>query len=69
MIVSGTYEVTQPSRVYAGPTESSQLIGDIEPGIRVNVVNARDGWLEIRSKHGRPPGYIRKEAARVIAQN
>lgn len=69
MIVSGTYEVTQPSRVYAGPTEFSQLIGDIEPGIRVNVVNARDGWLEIRSKHGRPPGYIRKEAARVIAQN
>jgi len=68
--VSGTYEITQPSRVYASPTEFSQLIGDIEPGVKVNVVNARDGWLEIRSKHGRPPGYIRKEAAsRVIAQN
>jgi hypothetical protein len=46
------------------------LIGDIEPGVKVNVVNARDGWLEIHSKHGRPPGYIRKEAAaRVIARN
>ena len=68
--VSGTYEITQPSRVYAAPTEFSQLIGDIAPGVKVNVVNARDGWLEIHSKHGRPPGYIRTEAAaRVIAQN
>jgi hypothetical protein len=68
--VSGTYEITQSSRIYAAPTEFSQLIGDIEPGVKVNVVNARDGWLEIHSKHGRPPGYIRKEAAaRVIAQN
>lgn len=68
--VSGTYEITQPSRVYAAPTEFSQLIGDIAPGVKVNVVNVRDGWLEIHSKHGRPPGYIRTEAAaRVIAQN
>jgi hypothetical protein len=68
--VSGTYEITQASRIYAAPTEFSQLIGDIEPGVKVNVVNARDGWLEIHSKHGRPPGYIRKEsAARVIARN
>jgi hypothetical protein len=67
--VAGIYEITQPSRVYAAPTELSQLIGDIEPGVKVNVVNARDGWLEIHSKHGRPPGYIRKEAARIIAQN
>jgi hypothetical protein len=68
--VSGTYEITQPSRIYAAPTEFSQLIGNIEPGVKVNVVNARDGWLEIHSKHGRPPGYIRKEAAaRVIARN
>src|SRR5687767_14986633 len=28
----------------------------IEPGVNVNVVNARDGWLEIHSKHARPLG-------------
>jgi hypothetical protein len=67
--VAGIYEITQTSRVYTAPTELSQLIGDIEPGVKVNVVNTRDGWLEIHSKHGRPPGYIRKEAARIIAQN
>jgi hypothetical protein len=68
--VAGTYEITPASRVYAAPSESSQPIGDIEPGVKVSVVNRRDGWLEIHSKHGRPPGFIRTEvAARVAAQN
>jgi predicted nucleic acid-binding Zn-ribbon protein len=64
---AGTYEITRPSRVYAAPNELSQLIGEIEPGVRVNVVNTRDGWLEIHSKHGRPPGFIRREVATRIA--
>ena len=63
--VNGIYEVTQTSRVYAAPTETSQLLGDVEPGVKVNVVSAQDGWLEIHSKRGRPPGFIRKEAARA----
>jgi len=67
--VAGTYEITRSSHVYAAPSELSETMGDIEPGIRVNVVNAKNGWLEIHSKHGRPPGYIRKESARVLAQN
>ena len=67
--MAGTYEITQASRVYAAPSELSQPMGDIEPGVRVNVVNSKNGWLEIHSKHGRPPGYIRKESARVLAQN
>jgi len=67
--VGGTYEITQSSRVYAAPSELSQQMGDIEPGVRVTVVNSKNGWLEIHSKHGRPPGYIRKESARVLAQN
>ena len=68
--IAGTYQITQASRVYAGPTESAQSIGEIEPGMKVNVVNNRDGWLEIHSKNGRPPGFIRREvAARVTGQN
>jgi hypothetical protein len=67
--VTGTYEITQSSRVYAAPSELSQQMGDIEPGVRVNVVNAKNGWLEIHSKHGRPPGFIRKDSARLLAQN
>lgn len=63
---AGTYDVTRSTRVFAAPTEFARQLGEIEPGLKVNVVNARDGWLEIHSKHGRPPGYIRGDAvARV----
>jgi septal ring factor EnvC (AmiA/AmiB activator) len=66
----GTYQVVRSSRVYAAPNELSRSIGEIEPGVNVNVVNNRDGWLEIHSKHGRPPGFIRREvAAKISGQN
>ena len=67
--LSGTYEVTQASHVYAAPSELAQPMGDIEPGTKVSVVSGKNGWLEIYSKHGRPPGYIRKEIARLAAAN
>ena len=63
----GTYQVVRSSRVYAAPNELSRSLGEIEPGVNVNVVNSRDGWLEIHSKHGRPPGFIRREAAAKIS--
>ena len=63
---AGTYEVTRGTQVFAAPTEFARQLGEVEPGLKVNVVNGRDGWLEIHSKHGRPPGYIRSDAvARV----
>jgi len=67
--VTGTYEITRSSRVHVAPSEFSESMGEIEPGVRVNVVNSKNGWLEIHSKHGRPPGFIRKEGARLAAQN
>jgi hypothetical protein len=51
--VAAIYEITRTSRIYAAPTEFSPRIGDIEPGMKVSVVNGRDGWLEVQSKHGR----------------
>lgn len=68
--LAGTFQITRPGRVYAAPSEASRPIGDIEPGVKVNVVDSRNGWLEIHSKHGRPPGFIRHEfATRVSGQN
>lgn len=64
-----SYEVIQSTRVFSAPRGDSQLIANIEPGTQVNVVDSRDGWLEIRSKHGRPPGFIQKTAAVRIGQN
>jgi hypothetical protein len=66
---SGSYEIIQPTRVLSAPRADSQLIANIEPGTQVNVVGSRDGWLEIRSKHGRPPGFIPKAAAIRTGQN
>jgi myosin heavy subunit len=67
--VQGTFEITRPTQVYSGPSDTSLLIANIEPGMKINVVDSRDGWLEIRSKHGRPPGFVRQTAAVRIDQN
>jgi myosin heavy subunit len=67
--VQGKFKITRPTEVYSGPTEKSALITRIEPGMKINVIDARDGWLEIRSKYGRPPGFVREEAAVKIDQN
>ena len=64
-----SYEIVQPTRVFSAPSEHSQLVANVEPGMQVNVVDSRNGWLEIRSKHGRPPGFIQKTAAIRIGQN
>jgi len=67
--VQGTFKITRPTQVYSGPSDASPLIANIEPGMKVNVVDSRDGWLEIRSKHGRPSGFVRQAAAVRIDQN
>ncbi|MGE5219644.1 MAG: hypothetical protein ACM3SP_21795, partial [Chloroflexota bacterium] len=65
--VRGTFQTVRPTQVFSGPSEDSELIVNIGRGVKVNVVDSRDGWLEIRSKHGRPPGFIRRDAAERIA--
>jgi hypothetical protein len=67
--VQGTFKITRPTQVYSGPSDTSPLIADIEPGMKINVVDSREGWLEIRSKHGRPTGFVRQTAAVRIDQN
>src|SRR5262245_24316040 len=67
--VQGTFKITRPTQVYSGPSVNSRLIANIERGMKINVVDSRDGWLEIRSKHGRPSGFVRQAAAVRIDQN
>ena len=67
--VRGAFQTVSPTQVFSGPSEDSAFITDIGKGTKVNVVDLRDGWLEIRSKHGRPPGFIRQEAAERIGSN
>ena len=65
----GTFETVLSTQVYDGPSENAALVAAIQAGMKVNVVSSSHGWLEIRSKYGRPPGFIRQETAVMIAQN
>jgi predicted nuclease with TOPRIM domain len=67
--VWGGYEIIRSTQVYSEATENSQPVARLNSGAQVNVVSARDGWLEIRSKNGRPPGFIKSETAVRIGKN
>mgnify|MGYP001558600682 FL=1 len=59
----GSYEVIRPTAVFAEPSDSSRRVSNIKKGTRVTVVGSAGEWLEVRSKHGNPPGFIRRDDA------
>lgn len=59
------YEVVRSTRVFSQPNDSSRPLARVEAGMEINVVGARDEWLEVRSRHGRPPGFIKRDTAVV----
>lgn len=58
------YETTRPTSVHEDPSSTSRVISKIDSGTRINVVSSSRGWLEVRSKRGNPPGYVRSDDAR-----
>ena len=62
----GVYETTRATSVYENPSSAARIISQIGGGTRINVVSSAAGWLEVRSKRGNPPGYVRADDARVI---
>ncbi len=64
----GVYETTRPTSVYESPSSASPVISQISGGTRINVVSSAGDWLQVRSKHGNPPGYVRSDDARLIAR-
>lgn len=59
----GAYEIIQDSAVLEKPSSSAREVALIQKGTTVNVVGSQGEWLEVRSKHGKPPGYIRRDDA------
>jgi hypothetical protein len=57
---AGIYETVRATTVFEQPSASSRNVASIPPGIRVNVVSSTGNWLEVRSKSGKPPGFIRR---------
>lgn len=61
---AGVYVTTRPTAVHENPSSSSRVISQIEGGTRINVIGSTGGWLEVRSRRGNPPGYVRADDAR-----
>jgi uncharacterized protein YoxC len=64
----GTYETVRSTPVYDGPSVSGRVISQIGKGTRVDVVRSVGDWLEVRSKHGNPSGYIRGDDAMFVSR-
>jgi hypothetical protein len=64
----GTFKTVHPTGLFNGPSEESALIRTLAAGTKINVINSRDGWLEVRSMHG-TSGFVRQEAAVKISEN
>jgi cell shape-determining protein MreC len=57
------YEVVRSTSVFEDPSASSRNVATIPKGSKVRVVGSTGDWLEVRSRQGRPPGFIRREDA------
>ena len=57
------YQTVRSTSVFEEPSASSRKVGSIANGTKVRVVGSSDDWLEVRSKQGRPPGFIRRDDA------
>lgn len=64
----GVYETTRTTAVYEDPSSASRVLSQIRGGTRINVVSSAGDWLQVQSKRGNPPGYVRADDARLIAR-
>ena len=64
----GVYETLRTTRVFEEPASSSKVLTEIARGTQVTVVRSSGEWLEVRSKHGNPPGFIRSDDAKLVAR-
>ncbi|MDP2603428.1 MAG: hypothetical protein Q8S00_12670 [Deltaproteobacteria bacterium] len=65
---AGVYETTRATSVHEDPSGSSRVLSKIGPGTRINVVRSTGDWLEVRSKQGNPPGFVRLDDAKFIGR-
>jgi hypothetical protein len=63
-----TYETVRSTPVYEEPASSARVVAQITKGTQIIVVGSGGGWLEIRSKHGKPPGFIHADDAMFVSR-
>jgi cytoskeletal protein RodZ len=62
----GIYQTLRSTTVFESPSASARSVANIPGGIRVSVVSTSGDWLEVHSRRGNPPGFIRREDAQFI---
>ncbi len=62
----GTYEIIRTTSVFEKALGTSRTVSSINVGTKVSVVGSVGEWLEVRSKHGKPPGFIRRDDAMFV---
>jgi zinc-ribbon domain len=65
---AGVYETVRPTSVFQAPTAGSPIVANIPGGTRINVVASRGEWLEVHSRRGNPPGFIRRDDATFVSK-
>jgi hypothetical protein len=65
----GTYETVRTANVFEEPSATAKVVADIPSGTRVNVVSSKGDWLEVHSKRGNVPGFIRRDDATFIEKS
>jgi len=64
----GIYEAIRATEVHEDPAASSRIVSQIRKGTKVAVVRSVGEWLEVRSKHGKPPGFISRDDAMFVGR-
>lgn len=67
--VQGPYRVVADTQVRKGPGPHYEAVAVIPKGIKINVVGMEEGWLKVKSKHGKPAGYVDSNYAQPIVTN
>lgn len=63
----GLYETVRATAVHEEPLSSSRVLTRVAGGTEITVVRGVGPWLEVRSKHGNPPGFVRTEDAKFVS--
>lgn len=63
---AGAYETRDSTPLFEQPSSSSRVVANIPGGTRVDVVNSKGDWLEVHSRRGNPPGFIRRQDAKFL---
>lgn len=63
---AGAYETRDSTPLFESPSSSSRVVANIPSGTRVEVVSSKGDWLEVHSRRGNPPGFIRRQDAKFL---